>query len=234
VKIYLDEEADKLAKLWLDEYRVPIKALTDVRREAYRQIKEMSAERQDIDLAKPKSRMQPTTERAADGTETLLPTLKDHLLCDADGNFPLDLGSNTWEVEVLVREMERPRFVAWYRNPSQATQDSLAVVYDSGGNGMKLLRPDFLFFGKNADGTISASIIDPHGAQYSDALPKLRGLARYAEDHVDTYQRIESVAKVGNRFRLLDLTQATVLPAVFDAQDAKTLYEGAHAVDYKY
>ncbi|WP_094287294.1 DEAD/DEAH box helicase [Mycobacterium lehmannii] len=231
VKTYLDEEADKLAKTWLDQYRVPIKALTDERQETYRQIKELSVDPQDIDLAKPSSRMEPTTVRAADGTETALPTLEHHLMCGPDGSFPFDLGGNTWEAEVLAKEMARPGFVAWYRNPSRASRESLGVVYDSGA-GMKLARPDFLFFTRNADGTIGAAIVDPHGTQYGDALPKLRGLARYAADHADIYQRIEAVAKIGGTFRVLDLTDVAVRAAVFDAVDARTLYESPHAVDY--
>jgi type III restriction enzyme len=230
VKAYLDAEADKLAKEWLVQYRVPIKSLNDDRQEAYRQIKEMSAEPQDIDLAKPKSRVEATTVRAADGTETPLPKLKHHLLCDTNRDFPFDLGSNTWEKEVLNRELEQG-LVAWYRNPAQSSQDSLAVVYDS-GNGVKLVRPDFIFFAERADGSIGASIVDPHGTQYGDALPKLRGLAKYAEDHADIYQRVDAVAKVGDKFRVLDLTQASVRKAVSEAQEAKSLYEGAHATDY--
>ena len=38
VKAFLDAEAEKLAKAWLDEYRVAIKGLSDERQEAYRQI----------------------------------------------------------------------------------------------------------------------------------------------------------------------------------------------------
>src|ERR1017187_6059675 len=42
VQAYFDSEADKLAKVWLARYRSEIKKLTDDRKEAYRQIVEMS------------------------------------------------------------------------------------------------------------------------------------------------------------------------------------------------
>ena len=61
VKTYLDAEADKLAKVWLERYRVEIKGLSDERQETYRQIKAMSNEPEDIDLAKPTHWMEATT-----------------------------------------------------------------------------------------------------------------------------------------------------------------------------
>lgn len=229
VKSYLDAEADKIAKTWLDEYRVPIKSLSDERQEAYRLIKGMSTEPQDIDLAMPKSWMEPTSAREVDGSETPLPTYEHHLLCDEAGTFPAEM--NKWEVEVLRAEMQRDGFLAWYRNPSRSSQDSLGVAYTDSGQ-FKILRPDFIFFSMQSDGTIAADIVDPHGTHYSDALPKLQGLARYAETHATVYRRIEAVAKVGDMLRVLDLTEPAVRKAVAEANDAQSLYEGALASDY--
>jgi len=59
-------EADTMAKAWLGEYRISIKGLSDERQEAYRLIREMSTEPQDIDLAKPKSWMEATSVRETD------------------------------------------------------------------------------------------------------------------------------------------------------------------------
>ena len=226
VKVYLDGEADKLAKAWLDEYRVSIKGLSDERQDTYRQIKGWSTEPEDIDLAKPTSWMEATTAREIDGSETPLPTYKHHLLCDDDGVFPAEM--NDWEREVLLAEMQRQGFCAWYRNPSRSSQDSLGVAYTD-NNRVKILRPDFIFFSTQSDGSIAADIVDPHGIHFSDALPKLRGLARYAETHPQAYRRIESVAKIGDNLRVLDMTDPTVRKAVGDAKDAKSLYEGAFA-----
>jgi type III restriction enzyme len=83
-----------------------------------------------------------------------------------------------------------------------------------------------------SDGTTVADIVDPHGTQYSDALPKLQGLACYAEAYAKIYRRIEVVAKVGDKLRVLDLTDSTVRKAVTEAKDAKSLYEGMLASDY--
>ena len=69
-----------------------------------------------------------------------------------------------------------------------------------------------------------ASIVDPHGTHLADALPKLRGLARYAETHGSELHRIEAVARIGADLRVLDLQNAEVRQAVRDATDIEALY----------
>jgi len=227
VKSYLDAEADTLARKWLSQHRVAIRALSHERQDAYRQLREMSVEPQDLDIAKPSSWLVPTTARHGD-TETALPRYRMHLLADGDGTFPLD--RNEWEAAVLDRELARPGFAGWYRNPSRSSQDSLAIVYEHGGR-VRTLRPDFVFFTENADGTIGASIVDPHGHHLGDALPKLRGLAAYAERHGAHFQRIDAVARIGDTLRVLDLAEPSVRAAVATAADAATLYQSNEASD---
>jgi type III restriction enzyme len=230
VKSFLDAEADKMAKAWLDEYRISIKGLSDERQEAYRLIREMSTEPQDIDLTKPKSWMEPTSAREADGSETPLPTYEHHLLCDEAAKFPAEM--NTWEIDVLQAEMKRKGFQAWYRNPSRSSQDSLGVAYIADNNEIRIVRPDFIFFAVQSDGTVAADIVDPHGTQFSDALPKLHGLAKFAETHPHIFRRIETVAKVDDSLRVLDLTNPEVRKAVAQAKDAKSVYRGPHAINF--
>ena len=82
------------------------------------------------------------------------------------------------------------------------------------------------------DGEIVADIIDPHGFHLADALPKLQGLAIYAETHSQVYRRIEAVAETGGKLRLLDLTRADVRQAVKEAKSAESLYRSDLAGDY--
>ncbi|WP_199178331.1 hypothetical protein, partial [Mycobacterium hubeiense] len=84
----------------------------------------------------------------------------------------------------------------------------------------------------HSDGKIVADIVDPHGHHMSDAMPKLRGLADFAEAFGSEYGRIEAVAKVNDTLRVLDLTKEPVRQAIRDASDAKALYESGAAVDY--
>jgi len=229
VGIYFDQEADKLARSWLDKYRIPIKVLSDDRQDAYRQVMEMSTEPQDIDLVKPISRMENTAAREH-GKETPLPTYKDHLLCGNDGAFPAIM--NEWERKVLATESARKGFAAWYRNPNCASQESLGISYQD-AEAVKIVRPDFIFFSTAATGKVAADIVDPHGPQFADALPKLKGLAKYAETHPGVYRRIEAVALVGGTYKALDLTSAKVQAAVENAGDAAKLYADHLAVDYE-
>jgi len=203
--------------------------VSDERKETYRQLKRWSTDPEDIDLVKPTSWMEATTALEANGSETPLPTYEHHLLCNEHGVFPAEM--NEWESSVLKTEMQRDGFQAWYRNPSRASQDSLGIAYNDNGK-VKIVRPDFIFFAMQEDGTIAADIVDPHGTYLSDALPKLQGLASYTETHLNVYRRVETVAKVGDKLRVLDLTDTAVRKAVAEARDAKSLYEGAFASDF--
>lgn len=227
--MFFDAEAKKLSDAWLAQYRERIKQLPDDRQDAYRQISALSREPQDIDLARPVSGMEATAVREKDGRETKLPTYPHHLLCDEQGLYPVEL--NDWEKAVLKAEMQHDGFKFWYRNPNRPTQDSLGIAYVDGDE-TKIMRPDFLFFVELPDGSVAVDIVDPHSVHLVDALPKLQGLARYAETHLVSYRRIEAVAETGGKLRLLDLTRADVRQAVLEASSAKSLYEGALAGDY--
>ena len=223
-----DAEADKLAKAWLVAHGSAIKRLSHDRQESYRLVREMSAEPQDVDLVKPASRFEPTKARLHE-VETALPTYKQHLLCDAQGNYPAEL--NNWEVKVLETESKRQGFSFWYRNPQQPGQSSLGIAYLSGEQ-YNIVHPDFIFFSTTADGRVVADLVDPHGLHLADALPKLRGLALYAETHANNYRRIESVAAALGTLRVLDLKRPEVRSAIADADDAASLFRGPLAADY--
>ena len=227
VRSYFDAEADKLAKAWLMKYRPQIKALTDDRKESYRQIVEMSTEPQSVELAKPESRYEATKAREND-KEITFPTWESHLLADADGKYPAEL--NKWERKVIDVESKRVGFRFWYRNPQQPGQSSLGVAYVEDKQ-FKILRPDFIFFA-GQDGKVAVDLVDPHGLHLADALVKLQGLAAYAQEHGNAYRRIEAVAEASGKLRVLDLTRADVRHAVLSAEYAKSLFEGSLADDY--
>ncbi|CAN7224835.1 DEAD/DEAH box helicase [Pseudomonas umsongensis] len=227
IEAYFDAEAESLARAWLMRFGPQIKLLTDDRKESYRQIVEMSNEPQDVDLVKPEAKFEPTTVRENE-QETLLPTWKHHLLCDEKKVYPAVL--NEWEREVVETESKRKGFAFWYRNPQQPGQSSLGIAYTEADQ-YKILRPDFLFFAEE-DGKILVDLVDPHGLHLSDALPKLQGLALYAEMHSNSFRRIESVAEVKGKLRALDLTRMDVRQAINVAMDAISLFSGTLANDY--
>jgi len=79
------------------------------------------------------------------------------------------------------------------------------------------------------------SIIDPHGDYLADKGAKLQTLARYAELHGSQYVRIESIVKVGEDLRVLDLHSPAVRAAVmeFDGAQVASLYECPLARDFR-
>lgn len=228
VQVYFDAEADKLAKAWLAEYAPRIKVLKHDRQEACRQIIEMSTEPQDVGLVKPESKFEMTKVREGD-KETDLRTWKHHLLCDEGGNYPAQL--NDWEATVFGTESKREGFAFWYRNPQHPGQSSLGIAYVEADQ-YKIVRPDFLFFAEQ-NGKVVVDLVDPHSLHLADALPKLQGLALYAEAYAGAYRRLESVAAVSGKLRALDLTRPDVRRAIAAANEAVGLFAGVLADDYE-
>lgn len=229
VQPFFDAAADKYARMWFAEYKPRIKQLSDDRQASYREILEMSADPQDVDLVKPSAKAEMTMVRE-NGQDKRIPTYPKHLLCDAQGNYPGQL--NQWEIAVLEQESQRNGFQFWYRNPQQPGLSSLGIAY-ADNDQYQIMRPDFIFFAEEG-GKVVADLVDPHGIHLSDALPKLRGLAEYAaKHHPGIFRRIESVAEVNGRLRALNLTRAEVRQAIFDATlTAAVLFKGSLASDY--
>jgi type III restriction enzyme len=223
IKARLESEAEALANEWLTAHEAAIKALTDERQDVYRELRELSADPLDVTVAMPKNRLQPTVELREDGIEVPLPRLDLHLLCDEDGKYPDVL--NIWEAKVLETEMSRDAALSWYRNPASAKPESLGIVYYEDGQA-SLLRPDFIFFTHTANGTVQANLVDPHGYHLADALPKLKGLCSYSEQHGNQFDRIEAVADVNGTLRLLNIKDDKVRAAIDSASSAKSLFSG--------
>ncbi|MDE0220646.1 MAG: DEAD/DEAH box helicase family protein [Spirochaetaceae bacterium] len=223
----LDREADEVVKKWFGQYRVAIKGLTDERRAVYDEIKGMSPEPQVIEIKRPRVRTEETEN--TDGHK--LDTRTRHLTSDRDGNFPI--GSlNQWETDVLDKEMGRPGFQAWYRNPSRPSGDALAIAYQNTQGHWRRMCPDFLFFHGDQQ-NMKVSIVDPHGHHLADALAKLRGLAEFAATHGESFHRIESVAQMKDgTLRVLDLTDPDTRSAATEADDTEALYVSGWANDY--
>jgi hypothetical protein len=226
--LQLEAAAGELAGKWLAEHRVAIKGLSDERKAVYADITAMSIDPQRIGMGRPHSRAEDTW---ADRDGTPAEVRRQHLMSDGNGDFPI--GSlNDWEISVLDNELERPDALAWYRNPSRPSEDSLAIAYRDSKNVWRRMCPDFIFFHGDSD-NVRVSVVDPHGFHLADALPKLRGLADYAESFGDELHRIEAVAKMRSGIlRVLDLRHADVRKAVRLADDAERLYLSSAAINY--
>lgn len=188
----VETAADGLVKKWFAAHRAKIKNQNEQRQAAYDTIKLQSKDPQEIEVVVPLSRIE-NTWALEDDKKTPLPTRQKHLLVDDHGNFPIEkLGD--WEETVLDTELEREDTVAWYRNPPTASKHAIQVPWHDGQR-WRSMQPDFIFFTKLADGTIGASIVDPHGHHLQDALGKLKGLADFAEEYSNEFVRIDAISK---------------------------------------
>lgn len=225
----VEAEATKWVQERLAKSARAIKNTMGAERDAYRRVQEQtsSPERVTIDLRDNLSASTKNSEGEA------LPTYRGHLYSDGPGRFPTDL--NTWERTVIEREIEDATFVAWYRNPSRASPAALRIAYETESGDWATLLPDFIVVSRRSDGSLGASIIDPHSSHLSDSKAKLQALAEYAEDYGDEYVRIESLAQNSNGdLAVLDLQDPAVRDAVrnFDGAQISAIYESEAAQPY--
>lgn len=157
-----------------------------------------------------------------------------HILYDpTDGKAPLDLKS--WEEDVLRTEMARHRTVAFYRIPNNFQPSVFSIPYTM-PDGHRALRPDFLFFVRDAEGAIRPSIVDPHGDFLADSIPKLKGYVAYLKDYPDEFVQVLSVSKVlDGTYRFLDLLNPAIQAAIesFTGDHVDELFLGAHGQSYQ-
>jgi hypothetical protein len=66
-----------------------------------------------------------------------------------------------------------------------------------------------------------------------DAATKLKALAEFARDYGDSFHRIEAVAHVDSRMRVIDMQiEATREAVLFGKQSAVDLYRSDFAIEY--
>jgi len=225
----LDKAAIRFATEWFDRYMPEIRGLVDARREAYDNILTHSTEVTTTLIGTIQSDVVPTKVEVGDKIEDI-PTYSSHVLSLENGQYPW-LNANKAEKHVLDTEAHRKGFLGWYRNPSSGKAGALRIAYERDDR-YRHMHPDFVFF-FDRGGKVAPAIIDPHGSQLSDSLPKLVGLANFAEAHQDTFMRIESVADIsGGTYRSLDLLNPAVRQAIREAEDPVALFNSDHARPY--
>lgn len=231
VRDLVDGAAAALAAEWFAEHADAIRHLTDLRRQDYDEIRALATSPQPASLDRPRTRIEDYKVELPDGYLVDAPLVTRHLMADDHGRMPI--GSlNDWEREVLTRELARPSSVGWYRNPPRQFTDSIGIAYRDEFGNWRSMHPDFIFFNE-VDGAVRPSIVDPHGHHLEDSMVKLQGLARYAADHGDQFERIWAVSFLGPVMKILDLKLTAVRDAVLAAQSSPLeLYESTVAVEY--
>jgi type III restriction enzyme len=226
----IEAAANKFVREQLTTFAVEIKNTTGATRDAYRKVQEQTSAPEAITIELRVNEKAPTKN----GDGAALKTFEGHVYAYPDGKFPAQL--NEWEEEVVTTEIARRSFVAWYRNPQRATPNSLRIPYQDEAGKWSSLQIDFLVVSRRDDGTLAASIVDPHGDHLADAKAKLRALADFADSHGERFLRIQSVSKAPDgTLRCLDLLDSGVRKAVrtFEGGKVSALYQSEHAVVYK-
>jgi hypothetical protein len=229
VRASIDAAATSWVQEQLNHFRVEILNTTGVTRDAYTRVQEQTTSPEEVTVALRANERAATKDRNGDD----LPCYTGHLFANASGLYPVDL--NDWERRVVEAELERPGFIAWYRNPGSATPASLRIAYQNDEKEWASLQPDFLVVSRRDDGSLAASIVDPHGDHLADARAKLRALADFAERFADRFVRIESVAQADDgSLRVLDLGDPRVRTAVaaFEGGKVTALYDADQSRPY--
>lgn len=226
--------ATELSRELIEKYRVQALKLSDSRSSRYRSIFAHSNEPVRTTLEQPINWSVATYVGKENASGEVVEKIAvdrwaDHLMqSQKDNLFPAEL--NEWEKEVFKVEAGRNGFYGWFRNPSSSSS-ALTISFPKAEKAWGKLRPDFIFF-HQVNESMKASIIDPHSAHLGDALAKLIGYARFVENYPDEFFRVESVVKVEDEFRVLDINRADVREAILNADSALPLYTGEFSAKY--
>ncbi|MBE3065500.1 MAG: DEAD/DEAH box helicase family protein [Spirochaetes bacterium] len=226
----IEATATKFVRGQLAKFEVEIKNTTGATRDAYRRVQEQTTSLEPLTIELRNNEKAPTKN----GEGEALPSFGGHIYSDRDGKFPAQL--NQWEEDTVRAEVARPSFVAWYRNPQRATPNALRIPYQDEAGKWSSLQIDFLIVSRRDDGTLAASIVDPHGDHLADARAKLRALADFADRYGERFLRISSVAEAPDgTLRSLDLMEPEVRDAVrnFKGGKVSALYSSEHATPFK-
>lgn len=224
---FLSSEADKIIYNWINnnDFQVAMKSKSSSAQGAFWQIKNTGSDPVWAYIVSPHSFSQKSSIQLADGGEEMLPKFESHLYCDEGGHFPDNL--NDLEKTVINHELSRPSVVGWYRNQPKGPLSFLGIVYYDGDR-KRTLRPDFIVFSRDSNDNVWPSIVDPHGSHLGDALPKLVGLANYAEEHDGTFLRIQSITQISNRVMCIDMTDSRTRDVVRAATSISEVFDDGH------
>jgi type III restriction enzyme len=150
-------------------------------------------------------------------TRKAAPAWGNHLYINDRGRFGWQAG--TWERAVLEAEMERSGFVGFLRNIPRR-QWSLCISYGPENN--QPFYPDMLIL-RRPKRKVEIDILEPHGDQYADHLPKAQGLARYALEHGEHFGHIQMIRLVKGKLERLDMQEEMVRSKVLKATTAEQL-----------
>ena len=142
-----------------------------------------------------------------------------HLLAEENTSIAR-IKLNDWERTLIEEESRQPDFVCWLRNPAKAAW-ALSLPYAINGE-TRAFYPDFLIVRRDPTLGYAFDILEPHGSQYADTLPKSKALAEYALKE-NRFGRIQIIRKTddagGGKLIRLDLTDFSVRNKILHANN---------------
>ena len=124
---------------------------------------------------------------------------RDHLFATEQGEFATDL--NGWERAFMKWTQEQSDFVCWLRNLPRRDW-AFCVPYEKGGE--KPFYPDFVIVRKKGKGFV-VDILEPHDDSRLDTWAKVKGLAKFADEHEVTFGRLMVGRKVGDALQVVNV-----------------------------
>lgn len=124
---------------------------------------------------------------------------KDHLFATEQGEFAADL--NGWETAFMKWTQKQDDFVCWLRNLPRRDW-AFCIPYEKGGE--KPFYPDFVIVRKKGKGYV-VDILEPHDDSRLDTWAKVKGLAKFADDHEIAFGRLMVGRKVGDDLQVVDV-----------------------------
>ncbi len=129
---------------------------------------------------------------------------KNHLFATENGEFSADL--NGWEKAFMKWTQEQSDFVCWLRNLPRR-EWAFCVPYEKGGE--KPFYPDFVIVRRKGKGFV-VDILEPHDDSRLDTWAKVKGLAKFADEHEVTFGRLMVGRKVGDALQVIDVADHQV------------------------
>ena len=127
----------------------------------------------------------------------------DHLYATDNGEFAADL--NGWEKAFMKWTQEQGDYVCWLRNLPRRDW-AFCVPYEMSGpkGGEKPFYPDFVIMRKKGKGYV-VDILEPHDDSRLDTWAKVKGLAKFADEHGVSFGRLMVGRKVGDKLQVVDV-----------------------------
>ena len=197
----VQQYARSLMARWRADYRVCVEGLPDIEQA---RLEELFADPEATTRLRRSDPVLPDAINARTPA-TDAPEFERHVYTAGESSS-VQLNLNGWEQQAVEGCLTDPAVVAWLRNERASGRWRLAVPYSIRGEDA-LMYPDLVLFRREAD-KLKVDVVDPHGLHLDDALAKLQGLARYAQQHRDgtTLGRVVAIAEVDGRRCQRDLS----------------------------